>query len=222
MDVIKDLLAPATAAIIAGIVLAILAWLYNERTFVFTWLEPIVTRPWALSSVVALGTSVLTSYTMLTLFKQPTPPVPSPLPKGLVVASTSQCDHSRGWQDYADGVGRFIIGADPPDWPKSRRNLDESRFPLSEREFKASGGWEQFTIKIENLPRQEVTPLIQSAPVFFGYHPTSQVADNHDYQSVGAGPQPPNSQRIIFETNGGGKELRFLPPYKALYYCLLE
>jgi hypothetical protein len=52
MDTTKDIVAPVVAAVLAGAILAVLGWLYAQRTFVYRMLQPMVawfqTKPWRL------------------------------------------------------------------------------------------------------------------------------------------------------------------------------
>ena len=138
MDPLKEIIAPAIAAVIGGIVLGILGWVYNYRH-----------QPWFLACAVALGASILTTAMMFTLFRPGAgppgpagsagPPGPAvSIPADAIIAFRDRCPDET-WAPF--GNDHFLLG-------HGKRNVGEM------------GGREDYPLSERNIPKHQHETLL--------------------------------------------------------------
>ncbi len=145
----------------------------------------------------------------------------SPVPVGAVIAFDRPNGCPKGWSDFAVGQSRMIVGAT---FKESLPN-DENR--LSAYKYRQTGGREQHTLRIEEMPRHthEVNDPGHSHRVSGGFS-----AKDRDNQPGGGeltngslargnhySQKSPTSLSI--KHRGDGKPHSIMPPHIALYFC---
>ena len=173
-------------------------------------LERIMTG--AAGAVVAvLIISALTKFTdWISILFEPT------IPDGAVVAFLSPCKEFDGWEGYADGAGKFLLGAGKgvlrprgPHKPPS----SPSEISLSEIKLGDQGGQEAHTLTIPEMPEHNHDNgsgmyLVQ---ITGRYTKTATDSKGKDEIDIRHG--------FKMKPAGGGQPHNNMPPYIALHFC---
>ncbi len=115
------------------------------------------------------------------------------VPKGTVAAFDLSDGCPGGWKSFDAAAGRFIIGAGQGKG-------------LEERLVRAVGGQETHTLKIAELPPQQISiPLAGAGRDRFN-------AGGQDYPVVGV-------SAGTISIGGAGDSIQMLPPFLALTFC---
>ena len=137
------------------------------------------------------------------------------VPDGAVVAFLHPCKEADGWEDYADGAGKFLLGVGKgvlrPQGPH-KPPLSHSEMPLSEIKFGDQGGQETHTLTIPEMPQHN-------------HHNESGkylVQRTGEYTEIGTD-STENTIDIrhgfAIKPAGGGQPHNNMPPYIALHFC---
>lgn len=124
-------------------------------------------------------------------------------PPGIIVASTVVCSAlGTGWIDYADGAGRFIIGAGFG----TDANGERRSFRLEEK-----AGTYRHRLTIDEMP-QHTHGIVRSGDL------------NNDGYIAGRGTVPHGNTQSFPQTTptGGNQPHSIMPPYIALFWCKKE
>jgi hypothetical protein len=196
------------ATLAAAAIIAVITWLWANR-------KRLQTETWGVALLVAVPSSLITSTLVLLIAIEffglkgengpPGPPGERFLP-GTVVAfdSPGGCREDLGWQAISDLDGRTVVGA-----------IRDGSAP--KYKFRSWGGSPTFTLSEGNLPKIDITTVINLHPVQGGDNTSIPLlgpkpADKNWYQ----GPVPIAS---IGAANGTPAAIDTVPPYLALYYC---
>jgi len=138
------------------------------------------------------------------------------VPDGAVVAFLSPCKEVDGWEDYADGAGKFLLGAGKgvlrPQGPH-RPPQSKSEMPLSEIKFGDQGGQEAHTLTIDEMPGHN-----------HGNGPGQYLVQITGRDTVHASTDSSSNEIDIrrgfaIKVAGGGQPHNNMPPYIALHFC---
>ena len=173
-------------------------------------LEKIITG--AAGAVVAvLIISALTKFTdWISVLFEPA------VPGGAVVAFLYPCKEVDGWEDYADGAGKFLLGVGKgvlrPQGPH-KPPLSHSEMPLSEIKFGDQGGQEAHTLTIDEMPGHNHDNgsgkyLVQKTGRDTVHEKTDSKGNEIDIR-----------RGFAIKVAGGGQPHNNMPPYIALHFC---
>lgn len=139
----------------------------------------------------------------------------SPVPDGAVVAFLHPCDEVDGWEAYADGAGKFLLGAGEGVLrPQGHHKPpgDHPQVTLSKIEFGDQGGQETHTLTVPEMPRhnhdnESGKYLVQRT----GEHTeigTDSIENTIDIR-----------HGFEIKPAGDGQPHNNMPPYIALHFC---
>ena len=138
------------------------------------------------------------------------------VPDGAVVAFLSPCKEVDGWEDYADGAGKFLLGVGRgvlrPQGPHKPPS-SQSEISLSEIKLGDQGGQEAHKLTYDEMPvhnhdNQSGKYLVQIT----GHHTEKEV------DSIGSN-QIDIRHGFPIKSAGGGEPHNNMPPYIALHFC---
>lgn len=149
----------------------------------------------------------------------------APAPSGAVVAFDLPNGCPKGWSDFKDGQSRMIVGAT---FPKERPPKDEDGQPLSEYAFRQTGGKEQHTLQIKEMPAHghKVKDPGHSHRVAGGFsveEPGEHGRGGGELTNGDLAKGDHYSREALsglsIESQGGDKSHPNMPPHVALYFC---
>ena len=161
--------------------------------------------------VAVLMISALTKFTdWISVLFEPT------VPDGAVVAFLHPCKKFDGWEDYADGAGKFLLGAGKgvlrPQGPH-KPSLSQSEMSLSEIKFGDQGGQEAHTLTIDEIPGHNHA----NGPGMYLVQITG--GDTVRAQTDATGGEIDIRRGFEIKVAGGGQPHNNMPPYIALHFC---
>ena len=135
------------------------------------------------------------------------------------MAFLEPCVEADGWEEYAEGAGKFLLGAGAgmlrPQGPHAPTlESGKGEIPLSEIKFGDQGGSEMHTLSTEEMPAHE--------------HPVSNLEWGYDVDGNGKPARievddgPPwdgVTGKLVAGPVGGGQPHNNMPPYIAVYFC---
>ena len=139
------------------------------------------------------------------------------VPDGAVVAFLHPCKDLNGWEDYADGAGKFLLGVGNgvlrPQGPH-RPSVENSEITLSEIKFGDQGGEEAHTLRMDEMPKHQhrIIEMEWGHTINGNGHPARIDVDD-------GGPWRNTTGYLTTETKGSDYPHNNMPPYIALYFC---
>ncbi len=122
------------------------------------------------------------------------------IPSDAIIAFDRREGCPPGWEPFSAANGRTIIGAATAEYSHLSK--------LQKRPFRATGGSEEHTLVVEEIPRHnhDLRGLLDGGPLPWGHNtkhfvPIVQASVKYDWY------------------NGGGKPHNNMPPYIALFFC---
>ena len=161
--------------------------------------------------VAVLIISALTKFTdLISVLFEPA------VPDGAVVAFLYPCKEVNGWQDYAHGAGKFLLGAGKgvlrPQGPH-KPPLSQSEMPLSEIKFGDQGGQEAHTLTIGEIPGHNHGNGPGNYLVQITGRDTVHEKTDHTGHEIDI------RRGFAIKEAGGGQPHNNMPPYIALHFC---
>ena len=202
---LENFIVATGAAVAAGIILWILRHFW--KTF-RDWLD----KAWVSGAVagimagafvvIALGGALQGQAGAPDPQSEPGPPGSIEFPVGMVAAFDSYNGCPPGWRWLESARGRFIVGVGGGEG-------------LVARAFHESGGNDQVTLTIDELPRH--THAGERPFWVVGADSGAQGFNGDGSSVVSSGILPDDGRAIQYA--GGGQEFPIMPPYIALYWC---
>lgn len=147
------------------------------------------------------------------------------IPDGAIVALSSPCNNYDGWEDYADGAGKFLLGAGTgvlrPQGPHAPLLPDGTHeINLSTVNAGDQGGEEKHRLLISEMPihKHQVSTFEWGHTINGNNHPKRIDVDDGE-------PWPPSNGltgRLETDTRGENMPHNNMPPYIAVYFCKKE
>lgn len=137
------------------------------------------------------------------------------IPDGAVVAFLHPCKEFDGWEGYADGAGKFLLGVGKgvlrPRGPHKPR-VSQSEIPLSEIKFGDQGGEEAHTLIIDEMPEHNH----DNGP---GKYLVQITGTNTEIGTDSIDNTIDIRHGVPIEKAGGAQPHNNMPPYIALHFC---
>ncbi len=161
--------------------------------------------------VAVLIISALTKFTdWISVFFEPA------VPDGAVIAFLHPCKDIDGWEDYADGAGKFLLGVGKgvlrPQGPHKPLS-SPSEVSLSEIKLGDQGGQETHTLTIPEMPVHNHDNGSGKYLVQVTGSDTVHAKTDLDKHEINI------RNGVTINAAGGGQPHNNMPPYIALHFC---